>query len=176
MGGSRLVRVLGAEERPGGMLNMPQLVKGGKHTYGWSVVSEAGRISIPREAMDEYGFGDYEKVILMSGSRRSGGFALTTPRKLAGSPLSTVLQSFPRLRTFQMPEARVVRAGGRSYCWTAIAEGGYITLPLDTLREYGVIPGDRLLTVRGSGLGLGFAVRGPIVEEAATHPELEVFE
>jgi hypothetical protein len=155
---------------------MPQLVKGGKHTYGWSIVSEAGRIAIPQEAMDEYGLGEYDKVILMSGSRRSGGFALTTPRMLAGSPLSAVLDSFPRLRTFQMPEARVVRAGGRSYCWTAIKEGGYIALPLDTLREYQVIPGDRLLTVRGSGLALGFAVKGPIVEEAGTHPELEVFE
>lgn len=155
---------------------MPQLVKGGKHVYGWSMVSEAGRIAIPKEAMDEYGFGEYDKVILMSGSRRSGGFAVTTPKLLSGSPLSAVLNRFPRLRTFQMPEARVVRAAGRSYCWTTIGEGGYITLPLDTLREYQVIPGDRLLTVRGSGVGLGFAVKGPIVEQAATHPELEVFE
>lgn len=155
---------------------MPQLVEGGKHTYGWSAVSEAGRIAIPQEAMDEYGFSQYDKVILMSGSRRSGGFAMSTPGLLAGSPLSAVLDGFSRLRTFQMREAMVVKAGGRSYCWTTIEEGGYITLPLDTLREYQVLPGDRLLTVRGSSLALGFAVRGSVVDEAATHPELKVFE
>ncbi len=155
---------------------MPQLVKGGKHTYGWSIVSEAGKIAVPQEAMHEYGFREYDKVILMSGSRRSGGFALSTPALLAGSPLSRVLDGFSRLRTFQMRQATVVKAGGRSYCWTTIEEGGYITLPLDTLREYQILPGDRLLTVRGSSLALGFAVKGPIVDEAVTHPELEVFE
>jgi bifunctional DNA-binding transcriptional regulator/antitoxin component of YhaV-PrlF toxin-antitoxin module len=155
---------------------MPQLVKGGKQTYGWSVVSETGRIAIPQEAMHEYGFSEYDKVILMSGSRRSGGFAVSTPARLAGSPLSTVLDGFSRLRTFQMREGSIVRAGGRAYCWTMIDEGGYITLPLDTLREYKILPGDRLLTVRGSGLALGFAVKGPIVDEAAAHAELEIFE
>jgi bifunctional DNA-binding transcriptional regulator/antitoxin component of YhaV-PrlF toxin-antitoxin module len=155
---------------------MPQLVKGGKHTYGWSIVSQAGRIAVPQEAMQEYGFRKYDKVILMSGSRRSGGFAMTTPSLLAGSPLSAVLDGYSRLRTFQMREATVVKAGGRSYCWTAIDEAGYITLPLDTLREYQILPGDRLLTVRGSSLALGFVVTGPIVDEAVTHPELEVFE
>jgi hypothetical protein len=112
----------------------------------------------------------------MSGSRRSGGFAVTTPRLLSGSPLSTVLQKFPRLRTFQMPQARVVRVQSRSFCWSTIDDEGYITLPYETLREYEVLPGDRLLTVKGSGLALGFALRGPLVDEALLHAEVEVFE
>jgi bifunctional DNA-binding transcriptional regulator/antitoxin component of YhaV-PrlF toxin-antitoxin module len=155
---------------------MPQLVKGGKYVYGWCQVGDTGRISIPPEAMDEYGLKEHDKVILMSGSRRSGGFAVTTPRLLSGSPLSAVLDRFPRLRTFQMPEARVIRAGGGSYCWTSIEEGGYITLPQETLWEYEVVPGDRLLAVRGSGLALGFARKGPIVDQAVTHSEIETFE
>ncbi len=155
---------------------MTQIVKGGEYVYGWSKVGQTGRVAIPREAMDEYGFKEHDKVILMSGSRRSGGFAMTTPSLLRGTPLSAVLQRFPRLRTFQMPEARVVRVGGRAFCWALIDESGHLTLPGETLREYGIMPGDRLLTVRGSRLALGFARRGPIVDEAATHPELEVFE
>jgi bifunctional DNA-binding transcriptional regulator/antitoxin component of YhaV-PrlF toxin-antitoxin module len=155
---------------------MPQLVRGGKYVFGWSRVSEGGRILIPQEARDEYGFKEYEKVILMSGSRRSGGFAVTTPGLLAGSPLATALSRFPRLRTFQMPEARVVRVAGTSFCWTSIDEEGYITLPEATLREYEIVPGDRLLSVRGSGLALGFALRGPVVDVALTHPGIEVFE
>lgn len=152
---------------------MPQMLRGGKHVYGWSKVGEGGRIAIPKEAMDEYGLKEWERVILMSGSRRSGGFALTTPGLLGGTPLSAALRRFPRLRTFRMVEARTVRVEGRAFCWTTIQEGGYITLPGETLREYGIIPGDLLLSVRGSRLALGFALRGPLVEEAITHPELE---
>jgi bifunctional DNA-binding transcriptional regulator/antitoxin component of YhaV-PrlF toxin-antitoxin module len=155
---------------------MPQLARGGKYVYGWSKVSEGGRIAIPAEAMSEYALKEHEKVILMSGSRRSGGFAMTTPGLLGGSPLSGVLQRFPRLRTFQMPEARVVRLEGRYFCWTSIEEDSAITLPYETLREYEILPGDRLLTVRGSALALGFALKGPLVDEALAHTEIEVFE
>jgi bifunctional DNA-binding transcriptional regulator/antitoxin component of YhaV-PrlF toxin-antitoxin module len=155
---------------------MPQLVRGGKYVYGWSKVTDRGRIAMPPEAMDEYGLKGHDKVILMSGSRRSGGIAVTTPGLLGGSPLSAVLRRFPRLRTFQMPEGRVVRVEGRPLCWTSIQEDGSITLPDETLREYEIVPGDRLLTVRGSGLALGFALKGPLVDEALTHAEIEVFE
>jgi hypothetical protein len=155
---------------------VPRLVRGGKYVFGWSKVGPTGRIAIPQEAMAEYGLKERDRVIVMSGSRRSGGFAVTTPSLLAGSPLAAVLGRFPRLRTFQMPEARTVRVEGRSFCWTTIEEGDYITLPEATLREYEVLFGDRLLTVKGSGLAVGFALRGPIVEEAMTHPELVVFE
>jgi hypothetical protein len=75
-----------------------------------------------------------------------------------------------------MPEGRVVRVEGRPLCWTSIEEDGSITLPDETLREYEILPGDRLLTVRGSGLALGFALKGPLVDEALTHAEIEVFE
>jgi bifunctional DNA-binding transcriptional regulator/antitoxin component of YhaV-PrlF toxin-antitoxin module len=169
-------RALRAQQRLGKSFDMPQLARGGKYVYGWSKVSEGGRIAIPAEAMPEYGLKEHDKVILMSGSRRSGGFAVTTPGLLGGSPLSAVLQRFPRLRTFQMPEGRVVRVEGRPLCWTSIGEDGSITLPEETLREYEVLPGDRLLAVRGSGLALGFALRGPLVDEALTHSEIEVFE
>jgi bifunctional DNA-binding transcriptional regulator/antitoxin component of YhaV-PrlF toxin-antitoxin module len=155
---------------------MPQLVRGGKYVYGWSKVSDSGRIAIPPEAMGEYGLKEHDRVILMSGSRRSGGFAVTTPALLAGSPLAAALSRFPRLRTFQMPEARVVRVEGRSFCWASIEEGGYISLPEETLREYDILSGDRLLTVKGSGLALGFARTGPLVDEALTDAEIEVFE
>jgi hypothetical protein len=75
-----------------------------------------------------------------------------------------------------MPQGRVVRVEGRPLCWTSIEEDGSMTLPYETLREYEIVPGDRLLTVRGSGLALGFALRGPLVDEALTHAEIEVFE
>jgi len=48
-------------------------------------------------------------------------------------------------------------------------------VPSETLEAYGISRGDRLLVIRGNGRALGFAVRGPIVEEAERHLELDVF-
>jgi bifunctional DNA-binding transcriptional regulator/antitoxin component of YhaV-PrlF toxin-antitoxin module len=144
--------------------------------FGWSKVSKTGKIVIPKEAMDQYKLHDWDKVILMSGSRRSGGFGVTTPSLLRSSPLSAVLSRLPGLASFQMPEGKVIRIEGRAFCWATIQKSGHITLPAQTLREYEIGEGDLLLAVRGSHLALGFALRGPIVEEASEHPELEVFE
>jgi hypothetical protein len=84
------------------------------------------------------------------GSRRSGGFGLSTPRLLThGAGL---------LRT------RILAQGH-------IGQDGRVVVP----PSVGVRPGDRLLAVRGSGRTLGFLVRGPIFDEAANHPELETF-
>lgn len=155
---------------------MPYIARGGKYVFGWSKVGETGKIAIPQEAMNEYGLTHWKKVILMSGSRRSGGFALTTPGLLRGSPLSSVLDRLPELGSFRMPEGRVVRIGERAFCWKMIEEGGCITLPPQTLREYQIIIGDLLLVVKGSPIAIGYALRGPIIEEASRHPELVVFE
>ena len=155
---------------------MPQLARGGKYVFGWSKVGKTGKIVIPREAMEEYRLRDWDKVILMSGSRRSGGFGVTTPSLLRRSPLSSILSKMPGLGSFQTPEGKAVRIGGRSFCWATIQEDGYITLPVTTLREYEIVEGDLLLSVRGSRLALGFAQKGALVEEALEHPDIEVFE
>lgn len=57
---------------------MPQLVKGGKYVFGWSKVNSEGKITIPQEAFDEYQFKSGTKAFLLPGSKRSGGFVLTT--------------------------------------------------------------------------------------------------
>jgi hypothetical protein len=35
---------------------MPQLVKGGKYVFGWSIVRENNMVKIPAEAFREYGY------------------------------------------------------------------------------------------------------------------------
>jgi bifunctional DNA-binding transcriptional regulator/antitoxin component of YhaV-PrlF toxin-antitoxin module len=155
---------------------MPQLARGGKYVFGWSKVGKTGKIVIPSEAMEEYKLHDWDRVILMSGSRRSGGFGVTTPSLLRRSPLSSILSQVPGLGRFQMPEGRAVTIEGRAFCWATIQEGGRITLPAATLREYEIREEDLLLTVKGSHLALGFALKGPLVEEALEHRHIEVFE
>jgi hypothetical protein len=58
---------------------MPRLVKGGKWVYGWVVVGRQGEITIPPEAWREFGFQAGEEAVFVPGSRRSGGFAISTP-------------------------------------------------------------------------------------------------
>lgn len=128
---------------------MPQIAKGGKWVFGWVVLDPTGKVHIPPEAYTEYGFQSGDPVAFLAGSRRSGGFGVARQERLAAAKIL---------------EQRVVAKG-------IIAEGGCVTFPT----QCGLQPGERLLVVRGSGLALGFLQRGPIYEEAARHPEVEVF-
>jgi bifunctional DNA-binding transcriptional regulator/antitoxin component of YhaV-PrlF toxin-antitoxin module len=55
---------------------MPQLERGGKYVFGWSQVSENGVIVIPGEAVGEYGLNPGTEVVLISGSKSSGGLVM----------------------------------------------------------------------------------------------------
>jgi hypothetical protein len=129
---------------------MPQLVKGGKWVFGWVVVGEGGWINVPPEAWDEYGYCLGDEIVFIRGSRTSGGFSAARAERLTDSPLSA--------------SSRILARG-------SIRQEKRIDLP----PELSVRPGDRLLVARGSGLALGFFNKGPILEEALNHPELEVF-
>jgi bifunctional DNA-binding transcriptional regulator/antitoxin component of YhaV-PrlF toxin-antitoxin module len=153
---------------------MPQLVKGGKHVFSWSKVGNKGKIVIPSEAFIEYNLIAGENVILISGSKTSGGFGLTKYESLKESKLSVLLHRCPELAEFRIPEGTAIKYEGRTYCWVTISAMS-LTVPIETLAQFGIKPGDRLLAVRGSGLALGFIVRGPIVEEAKKHPEIEIY-
>jgi hypothetical protein len=129
---------------------MPQLVKGGKWVFGWVIVGPQGEIQIPPEAYTEYGFQTDEQVLLLRGSKTSGGFSIGRRETLA--------QAKANLSQHALGQG-------------VVGQGGQIVLP----PEVEVKPGDRLLVGRGSGLALGFIRQGPIYEEALKHPEIEVF-
>jgi hypothetical protein len=133
---------------------MPRLVKGAKWTYGWVVIGPDREIVIPPEAWSEFGFQAGDEAIFTLGSRRSGGFAVSTAELMA-----------------EVSE----KMAGAELCELARGqfEDGRVTVPLEV--EVGVKPGDKLLTVRGSRYGLGFIAKGPIYEEAVKHPELPCF-
>ncbi|MBN2553593.1 MAG: hypothetical protein JXB06_12525 [Spirochaetales bacterium] len=153
---------------------MPRLVKGGKHVFGWSRVTDRGEIMVPPEAVREYDFEDSDGLVVLPGSGRSGGFGLSPRQAFGRSSLAVVLEEHPELGQLRIPEGEIVEHGGRPFCWTVLRRGA-VRLPAGTLAEYGVGSGDRLLVIRGSGLAVGFAVRGPIVDEARRHAELPVF-
>ena len=155
--------------------SMPRLVKGGKYVYGWSKVGKDGRIVVPNEALAEYNFQLPCKVLLLPGSSRSDGFAVSTVLLLKNSALSRLLDDNPKLAGFQLAEGEIILVAGKPCCWVTLGTDGCIVVPLGSLKKYGVKTGDLLLSVRGSRLGLGFCVKGPLIDEAKRHPSLILF-
>ena len=155
--------------------SMPRLVKGGKPVYGWSKVGKDGKIVFPTEALAEYNFPLPCKAILLSGRSRSAGFAVTTVSLLKNSALSSLLDDNPKLADFQLAEGEIILVAGKPCCWVTLDSDGFIVVPLESLKKYGVKTGDLLLSVRGSRFGLGFCVKGPLIDEAKRHPTLILF-
>jgi len=155
---------------------MPQLVKGGKHVFGWSKVGDKGVIKIPPEVSEEYQLRPSDKVIIISGSKTSGGFSIVKFEVLKNSPLSVILNDNPDLAKFNISRGKPIQYSNHFYCWTEISKNGKIHLPIEKLRLYGIKPGDNILSARGSGLGIGFIVRGPIIQEAEKHSELKTYQ
>ena len=155
---------------------MPQLVKGGKNVFGWSIVSNTGEIKLPNEAREEYQLKPLNKVIIISGSGTSGGFCIAKIERLTSSSLSIVLDKNPKLANLRLSNGELIHYGKMFFCWTEILKDGKIQLPIETLKTYGIKPGDAVLSVRGSRLGVGIIVRGPIIKEAEKHPEIIKFE
>lgn len=153
---------------------MPQLAKGGKHVYGWSRVGESGMIVIPPEALKEYHFKDSDRLVLLRGSKASGGFALGSLQAIDRSVLGTVFGSHSEPIDPQPPNGQVLGQIERPLSSVHL-QGGAVEIPVTTLAKYGIRVGDVLLVVRGSSLAIAFALRGRIVDEARRHPELQVF-
>jgi bifunctional DNA-binding transcriptional regulator/antitoxin component of YhaV-PrlF toxin-antitoxin module len=154
---------------------MPQLVKGGKFIYGLSKVSPGGSIAIPPQAMQEYGFRRGDDVIIMSGSRTSGGFGLTRRDIIEKSSLAHIIDTLPHLFDNSVAEFEIVTDKVRSYCRTKIQNDGLIVVPPNVLTRYGINTGDLLAAGRGSRLSIAFIARGSIMEECLKYPELQVF-
>jgi hypothetical protein len=129
---------------------MPQMNKGGKWVFGWCVVGSTSKITIPPAAYAEYGFRPDEPIVFLRGSHRSGGFSVGRLEKLAD--LAT-----PLLR--------------RSMGQGDIQGDGQVAVP----PEAHIQPGERLLSVRGSGYAVLFCTGGPIYEEALKRSDIETF-
>lgn len=153
---------------------MPQLVKGGKHVFGWTRVGKAGRIAVPPEALEEYSLHEADRLILVPGSQTSGGFGLGSPQVLIQTPLWTAIETRPELEAFECERGSLIECDGKLMGWVEL-QHGEVTVPLESLKHFGINAGDSLLVVRGSGRALGFIVKGPITAEARKHPDLPVF-
>ena len=68
---------------------MPQIAKGGKYIYGWSIIKSDKSINLPKMILEEYKISDKDKYILFTGSKTTGGFCVSTISLLEKSMLKT---------------------------------------------------------------------------------------
>ena len=158
---------------------MPQLVKGGKYIFGWSLINVDGRIRIPDEAFNEYNFKMIEKIILMSGSKTSGGFSISKPEAMGASKMGQqIINSVGYLKescSFTTQRLKILRSGGRLICWTIWDKEKNFYLPDELMDLLDLQTGSKLLVGRGSGLGPAFIAKGRIYDEAMKHENLSLF-
>jgi hypothetical protein len=157
---------------------MPQLVKGGKYVFGLAQIYEDFQIYIPPEALEEYKLKNEKAVILISGSKTSGGFSICSISKLNHSKLSVLLELLQfddRTGTYRIPENEVVHFKKRVVCRIRLNKNGSFYLCHELVKYLRLRNCKKMVVARGSGLGLGFINKGPIFNEALKHHELMLF-
>ena len=154
---------------------MPQLVRGGKYIFGWSHVSETGRIRIPEEAREEYHFRPFDKIFIMSGSRTSKGFSVTKKNLIKDSVIYNKLSNHKELIHFQELPNGYIQEKDKTYTWSEVDADGYFKISEEVLKQYHVNVNENVLVGRGSGFALAFIRTGSIVKEALNHSELIVY-
>ena len=151
---------------------MPQLNKGGKYVFGWSPIRGDLHIKIPDEIILEYDLLKEGKLILISGSKTSGGFVVSRLGLIKQSIMKGLLTDYPNIEDYSLPEGKCVKYKGRHYCWVNINTDMILKLPEETAKCFDVKKNDKLLSIRGSNIGFVFAVKGPIVESANNYDGL----
>ena len=155
---------------------MPQLVKGGKYVFGWTVLRDDLRIRIPDETYDEYKFLTTDKLIILSGSKSSGGFSICSPHTMSSYQLANnifgLIGYIKKSDSFSGERLEIVRSGKRLISWTYLDKEKYFMLSKELVASLGLEIGRRLLVGRGSGMGPAFINKGIIYNEALKHKDL----
>lgn len=151
---------------------MPQMNKGGKFIFGYSLIRSNGAVLLPAQAVAEYAIASEGRVFLISGSKTTGGFCVTRRALLEKSSLSHLLDENPTLRDYEIPEGEFIRYKGRFYGWKEIEESGILCLDGKMLSFLRLKPGMRLLSIRSSDIAFTMGAKGPLIERAASFAEV----
>jgi bifunctional DNA-binding transcriptional regulator/antitoxin component of YhaV-PrlF toxin-antitoxin module len=155
---------------------MPQLVKGGKYVFGWSLVKSSGTIRVPEEARNEYRLKPNDRLYVLQASKTSKGFAITTRKLIKNSIFNETIRKIPNLFSFCLLENGYAVYENKTYTWTVMDCSGYLKIDPNILEKYSVSINDKLLVGRGSRYALAFIKQGTIVNEALKHDELTIYE
>ena len=155
---------------------MPQMNKGGKFIFGKSLIRDGGTIQFPEQAVQEYDIACEDKIYLITGSKKTGGFCVTRKGLLTTSKLGHILSDNPQLRDYTSKEGAFIKYKGRGYTWVTIDNDGKISLS-DEVMQYLKLKKDmKLLSIRSSDIAFTMGAYGPLLEESLKHDsEIKVY-
>ena len=79
------------------------------------------------------------------------------------SKICCILDDNPQLSNYTVKEGELVEYKGRLFSWVNICEDGCLKLNDEILKAFSIKKGDKLLAIRGSNLGIGMGVKGPLI-------------
>jgi hypothetical protein len=155
---------------------MPQITKGGKFIYGWSLINEDYSVYLPPQVVREYNINRSGKIILMSSSKITGGFCVSSKKLFLNSKLSSLTSKLGDVFDYRTEKEELIFYNDRFFTWTNIDEKGSIRLNKKTLDYLELKVSERLLVIRSSSLAFTLGAKGPIFERvAASKAEIKVF-
>ena len=154
---------------------MPQMNKGGKYIFGWSVIRENGEITFPIMAVEEYKLQGENFVYIVSGSKQTGGFCVMPKPLLSRSKLQHILKENQPLSDRNLQEGELIAYKGRKYGWLTLKNGG-VRLSESLMQALDIKTGDKLLAIRSSDIAFTLGVRGTLIQKAHEYKgEIAIF-
>ncbi len=150
---------------------MPLVAKGGKYIFGWSRVNDDLSIQLPKPAVDEYAITAEGKVILISGSKRTGGFVVTRKGLLLASKIGNILKENPSLSRYETEEGEFTKYKGRLYCWHGLSGTGMLKMNEKMIEVLDIGAGDMLLSIRSSDIAFCMGQKGILIERARKYQD-----
>lgn len=155
---------------------MAVTAKGGKYFYAWSTILPDGSFYLPDQALQEYNIKLNSNIIIMTGRNTSRGFSVVCKDLIPNSPLASIFSSLPELQNYSVSEGKTISFKERVFCWAALNQERYITLPLQTWQQFGLNPGNKLLCMRATHLAFNILSEGPYIELAKQMRNILVYE
>lgn len=148
---------------------MPQLNKGGKYVFGFSEIHDDLTIQFPKQAISEYNITLENSVILITGSKTTGGFCVTNQTLLGSSKLKHILSQCEGLVSHTLPQCEFIRFKGRGYCWVSISSSGIIQLSPRAMQYLSLSIGCPLISIRSSDIAFVMGAKGPLLEKGFSY-------
>ena len=145
---------------------MPQLNKGGKFIFGFSVIQPDLSVKFPPQTLLEYDITKDGKVIIFTGSKVTGGFCTTNYSLLSNSKLGHILKDCTALGDCSLPEGEFIQYKGRSYAWLHIDDSGLVKLTQKIMDKLQLSSGTELLSIRSSDIAFTMGAKGPLLDRA----------
>lgn len=143
--------------------------KGGKFIFGKSLIRNDLTVHLPPQAITEYNATSEGKIYLITGSKITGGFCVTSKKLLESSKLGHILTDNPALQNYQTKEGEFIQYKGRSYCWINISNNGVIQLTKEIMEFLELEIGMELLSIRSSNIAFTMGAKGPLLEKSRNY-------